>query len=215
MHPRKALLEQLAHKIAALKERAIVAVDGVDGSGKTRFADELAPLIENAGRPVVRAGVDGFHNPRAVRYRRGKSDPEGFFRDSYNYDSLRRHLLDPFRQGAAWVDVARFDHRTDREIVSARRAAEPSAILLLDGIFLHRDELHGLWDYSIFLAVPFTVSYARMAERDGSDPDPPAPENRRYYEGQNIYFRACQPQKRATVVIDNSRLEAPCFVNAS
>jgi uridine kinase len=214
MSPREALLDQLAREIASLEERAIVAVDGVDGSGKTSFADELAPLIKQGVRPVIRAGVDGFHNPKAVRYRRGKGDPEGFFQDSYNYDSLRRHLLDPFRQGAAWVDMARFDHRTDREIVSARREAEPSAILLFDGIFLHRDELCSLWDYSIFLAVPFAVSYARMAERDGSNPDPLAPENRRYYEGQKIYFRACQPQKRAKVIIDNSRLEAPCVVNA-
>ena len=212
MSPREALLERVAHEIASLGKRAIVAVDGVDGSGKTSFADELAPMIERHGRPVVRAGVDGFHNPRAIRYRRGKDDPEGFFRDSYNYDSLRRHLLDPFRQGAAWVDVARFDHKTDRQMGSERRI-EPSAILLLDGIFLHRDELHSLWDYSIFLAVPFTVSYARMAERDGSDPDPLAPENRRYYEGQKIYFRACRPQKRATAIIDNSCLEAPHFVS--
>ena len=215
MLPRKALLEQVAHKIAALGERAIVAVDGVDGSGKTSFANELAPMIERHGRPIVRASVDGFHNLKAIRYQRGKSDPEGFFQDSYNYDSLHRHLLDPFRQGAAWVDVARFDHRTDREIVSARREVGPSAILLFDGIFLHRDELCSLWDYSIFLAVPFAVSYARMAERDGSNPDPLAPENRRYYEGQNIYFRVCQPQKRATVIIDNSHLETPRFVSAS
>jgi len=205
-------LEQVAREIASLEKRATIAVDGVDGSGKTSFADELAPMIERHGRPVIRASVDGFHNPREIRYRRGKDDPEGFFRDSYDYDSLRRHLLDPFGRGAAWVDVARFDHRADREAVSTRKA-EPSAVLLLDGIFLHRDELRDHWDYSIFLAVPFAVSYARMAQRDGSNPDPSAPENRRYYEGQIIYFQTCQPQKRATVIIDNSCLEAPRLVN--
>ncbi|WP_246812277.1 uridine kinase [Microvirga sp.] len=206
-------MEQVAYKIASLGERGIVAVDGVDGSGKTRFADELVPVIKRHGRPVIRASIDGFHNPRAIRYRRGKGDPEGFFRDSYNYDALRRHLIDPFRQGAAWVDVARFDHKADRDAVSTRKA-EPSSVLLLDGIFLHRDELCDLWDYSIFLAVPFAVSYARIAQRDGSNPDPSAPEDRRYYEGQTLYLQTCQPQKRATAIIDNSRLEAPRLVSA-
>ena len=194
-------LQQLVRQIVALNGRAIVAIDGVDGSGKTTFADMLAPMIERGGREVIRASVDGFHNLRSVRYRRGKTDPEGYFLDSYNYDALRHFLIEPFRQGASVVDVARFDHRTDEEITSARREVGPSAILLLDGIFLHRDELHSLWDYSVFLSVPFSVSYERMARRDGFNPNPVAPENRRYYEGQQLYLRACQPETRATTVI--------------
>jgi len=61
-----------------------VGIDGVDGAGKTTFADELAAALAPFGRPVIRAGVDGFHHPRAVRYRRGRESPEGFFRDSYD-----------------------------------------------------------------------------------------------------------------------------------
>lgn len=37
-----------------------VAIDGVDGVGKTTLADELVPLIQGAGRQVIRASVDGF-----------------------------------------------------------------------------------------------------------------------------------------------------------
>lgn len=82
--------------------------------------------------------------------------------------------------------------------------ASASAVLLFDGVFLHRDELKDLWDFSIFLSVPFSISYARMAARDGSKSDPTAPENRRYYEGQMIYLQSCQPQTRASIVVDNS-----------
>jgi uridine kinase len=59
-----------------------VAVDGVDGVGKTTFADKLSSAIERIGRPVIRASVDGFHNPRELRYRRGRASPEGFYLDS-------------------------------------------------------------------------------------------------------------------------------------
>jgi uridine kinase len=180
----------------------MVGVDGVDGSGKSTFADDLAPVIERHGPPVIRASVDGFHNPRAVRYKRGRADPEGFFLDSYDYQGLQHYLLDPFRHGAARVQTARFDHKTDQKAIVEQQVA-PSAVLLFDGIFLHRDELSHQWDFSIFLSVPFDVSFERMSRRDGCSPDPLASENRRYFEGQNIYLRACKPAQRATITLNN------------
>ncbi len=50
--------------------------------------------------------------------------------------------------------------------------AGAGAVAVVDGLFLHRPELAGLWDFTIFLEVPFEVTAARMAERDGSSPDP-------------------------------------------
>jgi uridine kinase len=89
--------------------------------------------------------------------------------------------------------------------------AEPDirSVLLIDGIFLHRDELVSCWDLSVFLDVPFDISYVRMAARDGSNPDPDAPENHRYLQGQRIYLRQCNPSDRATILVDNTDLKAP------
>ena len=56
--------------------RVIVAVDGVDGAGKTYFADALAEALRRAGHTVFRASIDGFHNTRALRYARGATSPE-------------------------------------------------------------------------------------------------------------------------------------------
>jgi uridine kinase len=80
--------------------------------------------------------------------------------------------------------------------------ALPSSILLIDGIFLHRPELLAYWDASVFLRTDFSVSVARCAARDGSSPDPAAPSNRRYVDGQQLYLRSCQPEAKATIVID-------------
>lgn len=212
MVQRTNLIRGLCDRISSLEGRAIVGVDGVDGAGKTVFAGELSSILMQSGRSVIQASVDGFHNDRALRYQRGKSDPQGFFEDSYNYELLRNDLIDPFRNGERKVSVARFNHAIDTEMLDTT-IVEPSAILVIDGIFLHRDELVSLWDFSIFLSVPFSVSYARLANRDGSNPDPRAVENRRYYEGQQIYLSHCRPAKRATVVIDNSLIEARQLLN--
>ncbi len=91
-------------------------------------------------------------------------------------------------------------------------AAAPPAVLIFDGIFLNRPELRDEWDLSIFLDVPFEVSFARMAKRDGSDPNPEAPGNKRDLEGQKLYFKEVRPQRSADVVIDYADWDLPRVV---
>ncbi len=187
-----------------------VAVDGVDGAGKTVFADELAAALAARGRPVLRASVDGFHRPRAVRHRRGRDSPEGFWLDSYDYDRLVAELLAPLGDPAdSAVRTAVFDWRADRAVDAPPVRMPPGSVLVLDGIFLHRDELRAYWDFSVYLHVDFAVSVARMAARDGSPADPTHPANRRYVEGQRRYLTACAPAQRASVVVDNTDLARP------
>jgi uridine kinase len=190
-----------------------VAIDGVDGAGKTIFADHLAEALGAAGRTVVRVSIDGFHNPRQVRYRRGRSSPEGYWRDSYDYERFRAEVLTAFSPGGdRRYRRAIRDVRTDDELDVPYQQATQAAVLLVDGIFLHRDELVASWDFSIFLRVPFEVTVARMAVRDGMPGNPAAPENRRYVVGQQLYLDSCDPARRATVVIDNTDPEAPRIV---
>ena len=82
-------------------------------------------------------------------------------------------------------------------------------MLLLDGIFLHRDELVSVWDFSVYLEVPEETSVARMVERDGANPDPNHPTNTRYVQGQRLYLDACRPWERATVAVENADWRDP------
>jgi uridine kinase len=197
-------LEELARDIVALRRPALIAVDGVDGSGKTTFAGRLAPAIQAAGRPAVVVHEDDFLAPRAVRYRRGRESPEGYFRDSYDLEALVAHVLDPLRPGGdRRVRRRVFDHCTDAAVDAPLEEVPDDAVVIVEGMFLHRDELVDRWDWSVFLDVPFGETARRMAERDGSHPDPEHPTMRRYVEGQRIYLAACRPRERATVVLDD------------
>lgn len=215
MGGREDVLAAVAQAVARESARGVVrvAIDGVDGAGKTYFADELAEALKALGRSVIRASVDGFHNPRAIRYRKGRSSPEGFFHDSYDYEQLRTALLDPLSPGGSGhYRVAVFDHRSDSPVHMPTQMAAPGDVLLLDGIFLHRPELRAYWDYSIFLDVRFAVSIPRGAQRDDSSPDPGAASNQRYVRGQELYLRSSEPKRFATVTINNDDLLAPYIV---
>ncbi|KJL45347.1 uridine kinase [Microbacterium trichothecenolyticum] len=200
--------------------RVIVAIDGLDGAGKTVFADGLAEVFAETGDAVFRAGIDGFHRPRAERYARGRRSPDGFYRDSYDYATFRRVLIDPFRDGAQTAgttgfQLSAFDVARDASVESQWVTAPLDAVLVVDGIFLNRPELQDLWDWSVWLDVPFDVAYARMALRDGSDPDPDAPSNARYRQGQEIYVNEAHPRDAASVIVDNADLAHPRIVGRS
>ncbi len=208
------VLGRLAASIVCVgaERRVVIALDGVDGAGKTVLADELAHLIAPV-REVHRAGVDRFHHPRAVRYARGRT-PETFYRDSYDYAALRRELLTPFRCGepyrAAVHDVER-DQPMGEE--GQRPAAGPAAVLLFDGIFLHRPELTDQWDASLWVEVPFSVSVPRGNARFGpvtaERADPDSAINARYVVAQRRYLAAVRPAEHATWILENTNLERP------
>lgn len=212
---RRRLVERVAGAVSERTPAApmLAAIDGVDGAGKTRFADELASAVETLGRPVIRASVDSFHQPRAVRHRAGPGSPEGFYRDSYDYAALRRVLLDPLLPGGSRrVRRAVFDHVSDAVVDAPEETAAEDAVLLFDGLFLHRPELRGLWTYSVWLEVDFEVSVPRWTARDGGDPDPEAASNLRYVEGQRLYLADAHPWRHADLVVDNNDLAQPFVI---
>jgi uridine kinase len=217
VHPhRRRVLTRVARLVDELLARPSrppivrVAIDGVDGVGKTVFADELATHLTGTGHRVIRASVDGFHHPAAVRHRRGRGSPEGFFLDSYRYAELERQLLDPLGPfGDRRYRRAIHDVDAGTEVEVPVEVAEPGSILVFDGIFLHRSELVHHWDLSILLEAPFEVTIPRGAQRGTGSADPHAASNRRYVEGQRLYLARCRPAERADVVIDHTDLDHP------
>jgi len=112
---RTALIQILIERILGVtcSHPVRVAIDGVDGVGKTYLANEIAESLRKS-RQVIRASVDEFHNPRSVRYRLGRHSAEGYFRDSFNYLALETVLLDPLSPGATRrYRRAVFDYRIE------------------------------------------------------------------------------------------------------
>ena len=192
-----------------------VGIDGVDGAGKTALADELVPPLERMGRQVIRASVDGFHNPREIRYRRGIDSAEGYFLDSFDYPALKSELLDPLgRGGSRRYRIAIFDHRRDELVETPQQTAADDAVLLVDGVFLQRPELVDVWDLRIWVEAPFDVTVQRAISRDVATGAVNAAEirakyERRYVPGQLLYMNECHPREGAHVVVNNVDLQHP------
>lgn len=213
---RENLIREIAEGIAELPTAhpLRVGVDGVDASGKTRFADQLADALAFTQRQVIRASVDGFHQPRAIRRQKGSLSPEGFYQDSYQYQALIANLLLPLSpMGNRRYRTAVFDLHQDRPIQTPWQTADKDAILIFDGIFLQRQLLLPFWDLKIYLHAEFANTVLRGVARDqqhlGSREAAVRRYEQRYVPGQKIYLNEARPLDKADILIENNILHDP------
>ncbi len=219
---RHATIERLAEMIVSIKvpHPLRVAVDGVDAAGKTILADELVDPLVAHGRPVVRASADGFHKPRALRYKRGPDSPEGYYLDSFQYEAVLNELLIPLGPGGClFYRSSVYDYRTETPVIATLLKASSDAILLFDGVFLLRPELVEHWDYKIFVDVSLNLSVERARARDVPLPGRKADADllrirydQRYVPGQRKYFKDAHPKENADVILDNTILDNPKLI---
>jgi hypothetical protein len=169
--------------------RVVVAVDG--GIGAEQFATSLLAAIERAGHSGITASIDDFVTPRSTRA--GLQDAgRSYFDERYDYATFRRVLIDPFRQGggAGYVTAA-FDAQADRAIEPVWRTSPADAVLIVFGPFLAREELRGVFNYTIFLETPAVA------------PDP------HLQDALEIYTGVAGPRFTATAIVDTTNPDAP------
>ncbi|HQY98473.1 MAG TPA: uridine kinase [Propionicimonas sp.] len=202
-------LKWLRARVRSRSGRTLVGIDGVDGAGKTTFADELADLLRECGIEVIRISMDHYLNPQMKRYAQGRTSAKGYFEDSYDYERFTDEVLEPLgRDGSGRYRTAAYDLGSESEVHSPWKVAPDDAAVIVDGMFIHRDEFCSskkkVWDLSVWLDVPFDESFHRMSERDQKlAADPEDPRNARYYQGQLLYLETCDPAKRADLVVEN------------
>lgn len=202
---RRALLESLAGEILHNygHGRAIVAVDGRPGSGQAEFADDLGEALRRAGHDAVRASLDDFRRPRADREAAGLPPGESRYRETDDVAAFRRALVAPFRlgTGASFV-TAHFDHRRDSPIEPGWVSADADAVLVVDGAFLQRADLHGLWNMSIWVDAPDDARESRLAAL-------PAVDRGADEAAWRLYTADLDPRTTATAIVDVADPEHP------
>lgn len=197
------------------RARVLVGIDGPDAAGKTTFADRLS---DELGGGTVRASSDAFHNPVAVRRRRGELSPEGYYRDAFDYMAIVDGLLVPFMAGRTRVATCRYDYGKE-EPIHVDVAVPTRSALVFDGVFLLRTELRQYWTLCVYLDVSPEESLRRGAARDadlfGSAADAQRRYVGRYLPAQALYRAEADPERLADVVVDNAEPANPVVLRWS
>jgi len=185
---RRYVLERIAKGLCAKASETPVlrvAIDGPDAAGKTTFSRQLDDILHAMlppGPEVRRFSADDLIIPLQVRRSTRAADPKWVYENVYPLDRVREITIgDPAHE-------------------------HTGTVVLVDGMSLLRPELADLWDVTIYLSVPESVTVSRVLARlNTEDDEADAVEARyreRYLPALQLYREIADPVSASDIVID-------------
>lgn len=162
---------ELAERIRQLPKtgarRRLAAIAGPPGSGKSTLAEAVVAALVAAGERAVLLPMDGFHIDNAILvptgWRPRKGAPETFDFGGFK-SAVERARSEPT------VYLPDFNREEDFAHAAAVKIGPETDIVVVEGNYLLLDEdpwreLGDLWDFSVYLDVPFDELERRLIER--------------------------------------------------
>ena len=124
----------------------LVALSGPDCAGKSTLAVNAQEQLNQLGLGVTLLSIDAFLIPRHLRTV-NTPEPLEYFESAFDYAALVR-TLETVKNGSSSVCSNSHD------------------IVLVEGVFLLRNELYDWWDLTIWIEVDASVIMDRALKRD-------------------------------------------------
>lgn len=172
-NPTAHVLALLSSRVNQPRQRILIALTGLPGSGKSTVAASLANAVNaQAGDAVMMAlGMDGFHFSKAELAR--FADPAEALKRrgapwTFDARALAQRLLD-LRQHTTTVTWPDFEHGVGEPVVDAIAILPSTRIVLVEGLYLLHDD-HGwqhahLFDECWYLDVTMDTAMDRLVQR--------------------------------------------------
>lgn len=183
----------------------LVAVSGIDGSGKGFVASMIAADLRARGLRAEPINIDGWLSLPHERFR-ASNPAEHFYHHAIRFDELFARLVLPLRDARSISLEADFTEET--ATAYRRHVYEYSDldVIVLEGIYLLKRALVGHYDLSVWIECSFETALERAVAR-AQEGLSPAETIRAYqtiyFPAQEIHFRRDNPATRATVALVN------------
>jgi phosphoglycolate phosphatase len=189
----------------------VVGINGIDASGKTSFAVNLAKYLRSRGHKTECVHLDDFHNPRDIRYQL-EDEIESYLKYAFNLKGLEEEPLAPIKEGGKInKELALLDLKTDTFASHKEYRIDRETIVIVEGVLLYREPVDKYFDYRVFLDISFEELLRRVAERDVPLYGKEFLEryHRKYIPIQKRYLESCRPVERCDLIIDNNDFTRP------
>jgi len=170
----------------------------------------FASHLINLGHKVQIIHIDDFQNPKIIRYA-SEDQVDNYFNRSWNLSQLVDELLAPIHSGRSIsCSLMLLDIAADEFIAEREYKIEQDTIVLLEGVFLFRQELANFIDYKVFICVSFEEARRRIIQRDSCDIVQKI--DTKYHPTQKKYLQEYSPEDLADMVIDNTDWNEPIIL---
>lgn len=199
----------------------LLAIEGIDGSGKSMLANRLTDVLAQAGTPAVLLRVDDFRRPIAWG-RDARPEADVYYEDYYDLALLDRATR-AFLAGDAGFEIPVFDARSERH--EGRRALSFSgaALAVVEGVFAQRVSVVGEAAVRGTGAIVYIETsrdearrriLARDTARGRTVADVTHRIGARYFPAQDRYLREHAPLAQADALVVHERAGAPVLARA-
>lgn len=193
--------------IISPQRAVLVAISGIDGSGKGYITAQIAAQLAQQGMTPAVVHLDGWLNLPDQRF--CDTDPaEHFYHHAFRFEALFTQLVMPLKAQRSLTLTADYVEETDTEYRSHTYRFEAIEVILLEGIFLLKRQFQPDYDLSFWIECSFETALERAIARsqEGLSPEETAKAYHRiYFPAQRLHFARDRPQSAATAIIDNDK----------
>ncbi|WP_339173796.1 kinase [Solibacillus sp. FSL R5-0691] len=173
----------------------LIALDGLSGAGKTTLVKQLKGILNN----VVIIHIDDHIVEKSKRYGTGQEQWFEYYQLQWDTEYLKEQLFQKIQQNVQSLTLSFYQKEEDTHINKTINFSSNS-IVIIEGIFLLRDEWRSFYDYIVYLDCPKEIRYERVLLRDTYIGDLVARLKKykeRYWVAEEYYLKKQQPFEQA------------------
>jgi len=206
------LIKNRIIEIQSEKEKPVrIAINGIEGTGKTIFAEKLTEYLNSNGMEAIQISIDGFHFNKEIRYKQGRNSAKGYYENSYDEMAFVNKVLKSTQAENPNYTSATHDLETDEYLNLKPIEISNKIITITDGAYLFKESYINHWDLKIYLKTDFENAMKRGIERDkenlGGFKKTKEKFEKRYHKASEIYINENKPEEKADIVFDNTDFE--------
>lgn len=182
----------------------IIGIDGLGGAGKSTISDSLYKSLTEEKYNVTLLHIDDFIHPKAIRYNDNYSEWECYYNLQWRYDYLIDKIITPIKNGTDINSEIELYDKDNNTYYLSEINIPVGSIVIIEGVFLQRNELSNVFDYMIYIDIPEEIRLERVLERDGYIGDKEqikAKYDNRYFPAEHHYTEIYSPSKNADYIV--------------
>ncbi len=206
------LIENRLEEIIRRKQKPVcLAINGIEGTGKTVFSNKLTNYLNDKGKRAIQVSIDGFHFNKKHRYKQGRNSAKGYYEDSYDELGFVEKVLIPSQKNNPQITLASHNLEIDEYLNLTPIEITTDTIIITDGAYLFKSNYRTYWDLKVYLKTDFQTALLRGIRRDvnllGGLKTTKEKYDKRYHKASKIYINENNPEEHADIIIENTDFE--------
>lgn len=204
--------ELLSHILAKrhevpVEQSLLVGISGIDASGKGFISAKLVKGLGNKGFRVASINVDGWLTLPQIRF--SKTNPaKNFYEKAIQFDEMFEKLILPLKENRSIDLIADLIEETAAGFHQHHYFYENIDIILLEGIFLFKQQFIEYFDLKIWIECSFEAALQRAIKRNQESLSTKETINAYqtiFFPAQTVHLAKDKPIERADIVFDNDQ----------